>query len=128
MATYDIVSDMEYVLAEEFSRVCDDYWRVDFDDEKVSIPPYMCESPICVMRTFEGHGGRYPYRDLVNSYCNVGLHRYNMIEVWIDEKRYGHLDFIFYVARLKESRGEGDSPRGHSYHIIMVVQRPSFSL
>ncbi|KAH0868541.1 hypothetical protein HID58_075563 [Brassica napus] len=35
----------------------------------------MCGTPICVMRTFEGHDGRYPYRDLVKSYCMVGLQR-----------------------------------------------------
>ena len=38
----------------------------------------MCGTPICVMRTFEGHDGRYPYRDLVKSYCMVGLQRHNI--------------------------------------------------
>ncbi|KAL0760138.1 hypothetical protein Bca101_076288 [Brassica carinata] len=81
--TEDNVPAEEYVSAEEYARVRDAYWRVvreseGFDLEDVSIPSYMCGTPICVMRTFEGHDGRYPYRDLVKGYCMVGLQRYNM--------------------------------------------------
>ncbi|CAF1977014.1 BnaC07g12910D [Brassica napus] len=57
MTTEDNVPE-EYVSAEEYARVRDDYWRVvreseGFDLEDVSIPPYMCGTPICVMRTYE---------------------------------------------------------------------------
>ncbi|KAL0656601.1 hypothetical protein Bca4012_077185 [Brassica carinata] len=81
--TEENVPAEEYVSAEEYARVRDAYWRVvreseGFDLEDVSIPSYMCGTPICVMRTFEGHDGRYPYRDLVKGYCMVGLQRYNM--------------------------------------------------
>ncbi|KAG2320914.1 hypothetical protein Bca52824_014127 [Brassica carinata] len=82
--TEENVPEEGYVSAEEYARVRDDYWRVveeseGFDLEKVSLPPYM-SGTVCVMRTFKGHKGRYPYGDLVNGYCMVGLHRYNMIQ------------------------------------------------
>nr|VDC97629.1 unnamed protein product [Brassica rapa] len=41
----------------------------------------MCGTPICAMRTFEGHDGCYPYRNLVKGYCMVRLQRYNMKHV-----------------------------------------------
>ncbi|CAF2161613.1 BnaA07g09740D [Brassica napus] len=76
MTTEDNVPD-------DYARVRDDYWRVvresgGFDLKNVSIPSYMCGTPICAMRTFEGHDGCYPYRDLVKGYCIVRLQRYNM--------------------------------------------------
>ncbi|KAL0699942.1 hypothetical protein Bca4012_056064 [Brassica carinata] len=82
--TEENVPEVGYVSAEEYTRVRDDYWRVveeseGFDLEKVSIPPYM-SGTVCVMRTFKGHKGRYPYGDLVKGYCTVGLHRYNMMQ------------------------------------------------
>ncbi|KAF8085378.1 hypothetical protein N665_0668s0012 [Sinapis alba] len=83
-STEENVPADEYVSAEEYARVRDDYWRVvreseGFDLEDVSIPPHMCGTPILVMRTYQGHGG-YSDRDLVQSYCMSGLHRYNMIQ------------------------------------------------
>ncbi|XP_018437982.1 UPF0725 protein At1g23970-like [Raphanus sativus] len=83
--TEENVSEEEYVSAEEYARVRDDYWRVvqeseGFDLEDVSIPSYMCGTPILVMRTFQGHNDRYPYVDLVKGYCMAGLQRYNIIQ------------------------------------------------
>ncbi|KAJ0237354.1 hypothetical protein HA466_0247670 [Hirschfeldia incana] len=83
--TEENVPAEEYVSAEEYARVHEDYWRVvreseGFDLEDVSIPSYMCGTPIIVMRTIQCQNVRYPYCDLVKGYCTVGLQRYNMMQ------------------------------------------------
>ncbi|XP_048620053.1 UPF0725 protein At1g23970-like [Brassica napus] len=114
MTTEDNVPE-EYVSAEEYARVRDDYWRVvreseGFDLEDVSIPPYMCGTPIC--------GTNYQLSSLIkfnvtmncvsSYYLTLLAHDPDVsptvktFQVRIDEKSFGRLDFTCSVARLKE--------------------------
>ncbi|CAN6873388.1 unnamed protein product [Brassica oleracea] len=105
MTTEDNVPE-EYVSAEEYARVRDDYWRVVRESEGTN---YRLSSLIKFNVTM----------NCVSSYYLTLLAHdpdvsptVKTFQVRIDEKSFGRLDFTCSVARLKEeAKDEGNSAK-----------------
>ncbi|XP_010477703.1 PREDICTED: UPF0725 protein At1g23970-like isoform X2 [Camelina sativa] len=82
-----------------------EYWRQaeeseGFDIENISLPSSMDGIVITARLLAFDCKGFYP-RLLTKLYAKLGLHRYNMLEVRVDEGQFGTLDIACSVARPK---------------------------